>query len=77
MKNLSALLVLCLLVSVPSFGSDNLVGRSAEFTGKESYKAAKVATKETEHAGKDSLKAVTFSAKETGHAGKAVVSLLF
>jgi hypothetical protein len=77
MKKRFALAVLSLCMAVPSFGADNLIGRSAEFAGKESFNAAKISAKETEHAGKDSFKAVKFSARETGHAGKAVAKFLF
>lgn len=76
-KNAFALLVLGLLLSMPSFGADNVVGHSAEVAGKDSYKAARVSARESEHAGKDSLKAVKVSAKETAHAGKAVAKFLF
>ena len=77
MKNVFALLVLFLLVSMPSFGADNLLGHSAEVAGKESYKAARISAKESEHAGKDSFKAVKISAKESGRAEKTVVKFLF
>lgn len=45
MKKLIALAVLCLSVIALSFGAEHLVGRSAKFAGKESFKAAKVSVK--------------------------------
>ena len=77
MKNSFALLLLSLLVSMPSFAADNIVGHSAEVAGKDCYKAARMSAKESEHAGKDSFKAVKVSAKETAHAGRTVVKFLF
>jgi uncharacterized GH25 family protein len=47
MKKLLALLAVCLAVSVPSFGAEHLVSRSAKVAGKDSYKAAKYSVKET------------------------------
>jgi hypothetical protein len=48
MKKLLALVVLCLSVSAPSFGAEHLVGRSARFAGRESFKAAKFTAKSGE-----------------------------
>jgi hypothetical protein len=51
MNKLFALFVLCLSVSAPSFGAEHLVGRSARFAGKESFKAAKFSAKEAGKSG--------------------------
>ena len=48
MRNLLALVVLCLSISAPSFGAEHLVGRSARLAGKESFKAAKFTAKSGE-----------------------------
>jgi hypothetical protein len=48
MRTLLALVVLCLSMSAPSFGAEHLVGRSARFAGKESFKAAKFTAKSGE-----------------------------
>jgi hypothetical protein len=47
MRKLMAVLALCLTVSVPSFGAEHVVTRSAKVVGKDSYKAAKYSVKET------------------------------
>jgi len=45
MKKLLALLAICFCVSVPSFGAEHLVSRSARVAGRDSYKAAKYSVK--------------------------------
>lgn len=47
MKKLMTVLALCLAVSVPSFGAEHVVTRSAKAAGKDSYKAVKYSVKET------------------------------
>ena len=47
MKKLIAVLALCLAASVPSFGVEHVVTRSAKAVGKGTYKAAKVSVKGT------------------------------
>ncbi len=56
MKKLLALVVLALSVSVPSFGAEHVVSRSAKVAGKESYKAAKLSATKADHAGKAVVK---------------------
>lgn len=46
-KKLIAVLALCLAVSVPSFGAEHVVSRSAKAAGKDTYKAAKYSVKKT------------------------------
>jgi hypothetical protein len=58
MKKLFALAVLCLSMSVPSFGAEHVVSHSAKLAGKESYKAAKFSAKEADKAGKAIVKFV-------------------
>ena len=45
MNKLFAVIVLALSVSVPSFGGQHVVTRSAKVAGKGTYKAAKVSAK--------------------------------
>lgn len=47
MKKALAVLALCLAASVPSFGAEHVVTRSAKAVAKDTYKAAKVSVKET------------------------------
>jgi hypothetical protein len=47
MRKLMAVLALCLMVSVPSFGAEHVVTHSAKVVGKDSYKTAKYSVKET------------------------------
>lgn len=47
MKKLIAVLALCLAVSVPSFGAEHVVTRSAKAVGKDTYKVAKYSVKGT------------------------------
>jgi hypothetical protein len=47
MKKLLALVAVCFCVSVPSFGAEHLVSRSAKVAGKDTYKAAKFSARET------------------------------
>jgi hypothetical protein len=56
MKKLLALIVLCLSISAPSFGAEHLVGRSARFVGKESFKTAKLSAKEAGKSGETVIK---------------------
>jgi hypothetical protein len=41
MKKLAALFAICLSLSLPSFGSEHVVTRSAKVAGKGTYKAGK------------------------------------
>lgn len=47
MKNLIAVLALCLAASVPSFGAEHVITHSAKAVGKGTCKAAKYSAKET------------------------------
>jgi hypothetical protein len=47
MKKLIAVLALCLAASVPSFGAEHVVTRSAKAVGKGTYKVAKLSVKGT------------------------------
>ena len=47
MNKLFAVMLLALTMSVPSFGAEHLVTRSAKDAAHESYKAAKLSAKET------------------------------
>lgn len=47
MKKLLAVVALCFAVSVPSFGAEHVVTRSAKAVAKGTYKAAKVSVKDT------------------------------
>lgn len=47
MKKLMVVLAFCLVVSVPSFGAEHVVTRSARVVGKDTYKAAKYSVKKT------------------------------
>lgn len=55
MKKLFVLIALSLCVAAPSFGAD-VVGHSAKVAGKDTYKVAKVSTKEAGKAGKAVVK---------------------
>ena len=58
MKKLFALALLALSMTVPSFGAEHVVTRSAKSAGKESYKAAKFSAKEADKARKAIVKFV-------------------
>jgi len=56
MKTLVALVVLAVSMSVPLFGAEHVVTRSAKVAGKESYKAAKLSATKADDAGKAAMK---------------------
>ncbi len=56
MKRLLVLVVLAVSVSVPLFGAEHVVTRSAKVAGKESYKAAKLSATKADDAGKAVMK---------------------
>ena len=56
MKKLFALVVLALPLSIPSFGAEHVITRSARVAGKESYKAAKLSATKADDAGKAVVK---------------------
>jgi hypothetical protein len=58
MKKLMAvgLFALSLAMSVPSFGAEHVISRSAKSVGKDSYKAAAYSAKETGKATKAAVK---------------------
>lgn len=55
MKNILAVVTLATCLAVPSFASD-AVGHSVKVTGKETYKATKVCSKDTAKASKAVVK---------------------
>jgi hypothetical protein len=60
MKKISALvfLALCLAESVPSFGAEHMVSRSAKVVAKDTYSGAKYSVKEAGKATKSFVKFV-------------------
>jgi hypothetical protein len=56
MKKLFALALLALSMTVPSFGAEHVVTRSAKSAGKETYKAAKLSARKADNAGKAIVK---------------------
>lgn len=56
MKKLFAVIFLALLATVPSFGAEHVVTRSAKAVGKESVKAAKYSAAKADDAGRAVLK---------------------
>ena len=58
MKKPFAVALLALSVSVPLFGAEHVVSRSAEVAAKESYKAAKFSARKADKAGRAIVKFV-------------------
>ena len=52
MKKLLAVLALALTLSVPSFGAEHFITRSAKVAGKDCYKTAKYSATKADEAGR-------------------------
>jgi len=58
MKKLFALALLALSMTIPSFGAEHVVSRSAKAAGKEAYRAAKLSARKADKAGKAIVKSI-------------------